>query len=384
MAEIAVGIVGTGFIGSHFAMSLDRHQAFRARRVLTRRDLGSVLGFPDEVLTNSVDDLVSNVDVIVECSGDPTWAFQVVDSAVDKGVPVVTMDTEFHITCGSDFVGRGLVTEAEGDQPGSLAALHEDAIQMGFEPVAYGNLKGFLNRDPTESDMEYWAEKQGFTIPKVTSFTDGTKVQAEQILVANFFGASIAKEGMLGHEVESIEEGSRILAEQAERIGRPISDFVVNRSFPHGVFLVATHDARQAIPLQNIKMGPGPYYTLLKHDTFVHLEILKTVRRVLDRGVALLHNSARPRLSLAAVAKRDLESGQQIPNGFGSLDIRGHAVRIEDHPEHVPLGLLASATIERPLRRGELLTFEHASFPESGALTAWKRSHVGESGVREE
>ncbi len=378
MSEIRVGIAGTGYIARHFLMSLDAHDGYTANRILSRRDPNTVSGFPDGVITNSIDDFASNIDIAVESTGDPIWATEVVTACVDRGVPLVTMDTEFHITCGSAFAESGLVTEAEGDQPGSLAALHEDAVAMGFEPLVYGNLKGFYNPDPTPEEMTYWADKQSFSIEKVTSFTDGTKVQAEQILVGNYFGATIAKEGMIGASVDSIDEGAKVLQDAALGAGQPITDFVVNRGFPHGVFIVATQDERQATALETVKMGPGPYYTLLKHDTFVHLEILKAVKRMLETGRVLLTNSASPSLSLAAVAKRDLEPGHEIGHPFGSFDLRGLAVRIADHPGHVPLGLLFSAVIEQPVERGEILTFHGVSVPGSPALQAWRSAHLND------
>jgi predicted homoserine dehydrogenase-like protein len=376
VSDVRVGIVGTGYIARHFMMTLDSHSGYSPARILTRRDPADISGFPEGVITNSIDDFVPNIDIAVEATGDPIWATEVVTTCVDANLPVVTMDTEFHITCGSAFASSGLVTEAEGDQPGSLAALHEDAVAMGFEPLVYGNLKGFFNPDPTLEEMEYWGEKQGFSIEKVTSFTDGTKVQAEQILVANHFGATIAKEGMIGADVESIDEGAELLAKAADKVGQPISDFVVSRGFPHGVFIVATQDERQAEALANVKMGPGPYYTLLKHDTFVHLEIFKAIRRMLETGKPLLTNSSAPTLSLAAVAKRDLSPGYRIGHTFGSFDLRGHAVRIADHPNHIPMGLLSSAVIEESLQRDEILTFEKVSVPNTSALEAWRVGHV--------
>lgn len=377
MSEVRIGVVGTGYIARHFLMSLDSHDGYTAVRVLTRRPAETIPGFPEGVITNSIDDLVSNVDIVVECTGDPVWATEVVGECVNRRIPVVTMDTEFHITCGSAFADSGLVTEAEGDQPGSLAALHEDAVAMGFEPLVYGNLKGFYNPDPTPEEMTYWGNKQGFSIEKVTSFTDGTKVQAEQILVGNHFGATIAKEGMIGASVASIDEGANMLTDAALEAGQPITDFVVSRGFPHGVFLVATQDERQATALETVKMGPGPYYTLLKHDTFVHLEILKMVRRMLETGQVLLTNSARPSLSLAGVAKQELEPGHEIGHAFGSFDLRGLAVRIADHPNHVPLGLLSSTVVEHPVERGEIVTFDDVAVPESPGLKAWHDAHLG-------
>jgi predicted homoserine dehydrogenase-like protein len=108
----------------------------------------------------------------------------------------------------------------------------------------------------------------------------------------------------------------------------------------------------------------------------VHLEILKAVRRMLETGKPLLTNSSTPTLSLAAVAKRDLSAGYRIGHAFGSFDLRGLAVRITDHPSHVPMGLLSSAVIEEPLQRGEILTFEKVRVPNTPGLEAWHAGHV--------
>ena len=371
MTDVRIGLVGTGFIARHFAMSLHRHEGFRLAQVLTRRPLDTIDEPFEDRATNLIDEFLSSVDVVVECSGDPLWATEIVAAAVDSRLPVVTMNTEFHITTGSAFVEHGLVTEAEGDQPGCLAALHEDAVAMGFKPIAYGNMKGFLNLEPTPEDMEHWGKKQGISLPMVTSFTDGTKVQAEQILVGNFFGATIAKEGMLSAGVGDQEEASNILSRAYEETGSPISDYVVGRALPHGVFIVATHDERHAAALAYYKLGDGPYYTLVKNNIFVHLEILKTVRRVLEQGTVLLDNSREPELSLAAVAKRDLKPGDRIESAIGSFDFRGHAVRIADHPAHVPIGLLRDVRVTTPIERGAIVNFNDLELPDSMALRLW-------------
>jgi predicted homoserine dehydrogenase-like protein len=79
------------------------------------------------------------------------------------------------------------------------------------------------------------------------------------------------------------------------------------------VFVVGRHDARQQPALRYLKLGDGPYYVILKHNIFVHLEILKTIRRVVREHRILLDNSRFPTASVAAVAKRDLKPGDAIP-----------------------------------------------------------------------
>jgi predicted homoserine dehydrogenase-like protein len=147
---------------------------------------------------------------------------------------VITNNADFHVTTGSYFVRKGAyVSAADGDQPGCLARLKAEVEDMGFEPCAYVNIKGFLNLNPERKDMEYWSEQQGIRTEMVTSFTDGTKLQIEQALVANGLGATIATNGMLGARVESLNDLD-FLIRASDEAGLPISDFVLCKGAPPG------------------------------------------------------------------------------------------------------------------------------------------------------
>jgi len=132
----------------------------------------------------------------------------VIERAFEAGLKVVTVNAELQVTTGSYLAGKGFLTEAEGDQPGSLAALREDALQMGFEPLVYGNMKGYLNHDPSPEDMAYWANRQGISIDQTTSFTDGTKVQIEQVIIGNGLGATITRQGMEGLASTNLDDSA--------------------------------------------------------------------------------------------------------------------------------------------------------------------------------
>ncbi|MCS7268246.1 MAG: hypothetical protein N2038_11225 [Geminicoccaceae bacterium] len=369
----AIGIAGTGFVARHLACELRHRPEWRLVAVLTRRPRASVTGFPEELLVDSIDALVERSTILVECTGDVFWGTEIVARALDAGRPVVTYAAELHVTTGSAFAGRGLLTEAEGDQPGSLAALAEEARIMGFEPLVYGNLKGFLDRHPTPQAMAHWAERQGLSLPMVTAFTDGTKLQIEQCLVGNGLGADIAREELLGVACDDLGRGARALAQAAERLGRPITDYLLGAHFPHGVFLVARHREEQRAALRYLKMGDGPYYTLLRPQVLVHLEAFKTLARVRSGRGPLLDNSARPRLSVAAVAKRRLLPGTRIANGIGSFDLRGVCVRIAERPRHLPIGLARDLVVRRTVEPGQVLDMEDVELPPSRPLELWCR-----------
>lgn len=369
-----IGIIGSGFIGGGLAKLLLQHPDYELSYVLTRTALSKRDDFisPDK-LTNSLEKLIKSSDLIVECSGDAIYATESIDHILKFDIPVVTMNSEFHVTTGSYFVNKGLVTEAEGDQPGVQAILHEEALAMGFKPIVYANIKGFLNENPTKKDMEYWGARSNLSLEMVTSFTDGTKVEIEQVLVANGLGAGIIHEGLVKLENDDMLEGGTILANKAKELGYPVSDYLLSSKLPAGVFLVVEHDEDQQDSLRYYKLGEGPYYVLERTYHLCHLEIIKTIKRVLNGGGVLLNNGENPKFSVAAVAKHDLKVGDKISKGIGSFDVRGTAVKIKDDLSHVPIGLLADAKLIRAVSEGEKIRFEDVELPHSLALDVWKK-----------
>jgi predicted homoserine dehydrogenase-like protein len=216
----------------------------------------------------------------------------------------------------------------------------------------------------------------------VTSFTDGTKVHIEQVVVANGLGADLAPGGMVGGDTvhDGFKEGACALAEIADRAGIVMSDFLMASSTPSpgrdrptpGVFIVATMpDERQRPSLEYYKLGEGPHYVFERPFHLCHLELPKTIRAVVDGDAPLLNNGARPRYGVAAVAKRDLAPGATIARGVGGFDVRGEGVAIADEPEHVPVALLGGARLRRAVRAGERLRFGDVELPASEALEAW-------------
>jgi predicted homoserine dehydrogenase-like protein len=381
--RLAIGIAGSGFIARGFLMAIERlwavgNAAYDVKSVLTRREPELCFDFPrKDLLTNSLNQFIDECQVIVECSGDVLHATNVIDAALKAGRIVVTMDAEFHVTTGSYFAGKGSLTEAQGDQPGSLAALAEDVAAMGFQPWVYGNRKGYYHPNPPRDQMEFWAKKQGLSLDQVTAATDGTKIQIEQALVANGLGADIVQDGLLGPTAETLHEGGLTLALHAKGLGRPIADYVIAAKAPAGIFIVAEHDPRQQPYLEYLKLGEGPFYTLVHNYHLCHLEIVKTIQRMIEGRGPLLDNSARPRFGVAAVAKRDLKVGEVIRRGIGSFDLRGEAVRLAAHRGHVPIGLVSDVVIQRPIQAGQRLNLDDIEIPDSLAWTAWQK--IGEA-----
>jgi len=289
---------------------------------------------------------------------------------------VVTINAELQVTTGSYLAGKGFLTEAEGDQPGSLAALHEEAVQMGFKPLVYGNMKGYLNHNPTPEDMAYWSARQGTSVDQTTSFTDGTKVQIEQVVVGNHYGATITRQGLEGLQSTNLQDSANILAQLAEQLGKPIVDYVIPSGYSAGgVFVVGRHDEDQAGAIEYFKLGKGPYYVLVRPFHLCSLEVGKTLRRVIASGKVLLNNSTTPTLSVAAIMKKSMAAGDVIERGIGGYSVRGEAVKIAECPDHLPIGLLKHSVLKRAVEPGQILTFDDVELLPSRALDIVLQQH---------
>ncbi len=372
---IKVGIIGTGAIGRGLALLLTKLPGFEVTGILTRRK-----GFIDDLkvdqqlVTTESAKIMERSDLIVVSTGDVLYSTDMINLAFSYNLPVVTMDADTLVVSGTWLSKRGMVTESEGDQPGCLAILKDEITQMGFTPLVYGNIKGFLNKNPSKEDMTFWATKQGFSLNSVTSFTDGTKLQIEQALVANGLSAQIAKQGLIGINTSDLKEGAYHLAAGATKLNIVISDYVLSPQAPPGVFIVSTHHEELAPELETYKMGKGPYYLHYKPIHLCFFEIPKTIRDFYNSGQVLLNNGEFPKVGVAAVAKQEVSTNTLIDKGIGSFEVRGEAVNIIEQPNMVPIGLISNARIKRKIEPGQIITFDDVDLPESLALTAWNET----------
>ena len=372
-----IGVVGTGFIACGFAHLVSSSNDISISKILTRRPINSIADLPRDQLTNSINELIDTSDIIFECSGDAAYATEVILEATKAKKKVVTINSEFHVTTGSYFAKRGdYVTEADGDQPGCLARLKLEIEGMGFEPQAYINLKGFLNPNPTEDEMDYWSKKQQLALDQVVSFTDGTKLQIEQAFVANGLRATIAKDGMIGATVEHLHDLD-YLVDASEKAGMAVSEYLLCKGSPPGVIIVAKNKEAEwrpgYLPFSRMLTTEGKGYVVLRPYHLCHLEVINTIRKVIKGDPVLLNNSSNPRITVSAVAKKELKTGVTIKKGAGGFDTRGHAVQLAEHKDAVPICLLKNTKVIRDIAPGEIIRFEHVDLTETRALEIYRQ-----------
>jgi predicted homoserine dehydrogenase-like protein len=370
-----IGIVGTGFIAKGLYHALEASDNFTTSKMLTRRDTKTIEELPQEILTNSFKDFLDNSDIVFECSGDVYHATDIIMAATQANKKVVTMNSEFHVTAGTYFIKRGhYVSEADGDQPGCLARLKQEVEGMGFEPLAYVNLKGYLNPNPELEEMIYWSEKQQNALNQVISFTDGTKVQIEQAFVANGLGATIAQDGLIGATVETLYDMD-YMVRTSDKLKQPISEYVLCKGSPPGILIVAKNKIADKRPgylaFSKIRTKEDLAYVLLRPYHLCYLECINTLNKVVAGEPMLLNNTVNPTITVGAVAKKAIKKDDIITLGAGGFDVRGMAIKIEGNKDKVPICLLKNTRVIRDIEQGQLLTFDDVELEPSQALICY-------------
>jgi len=370
--KIKVGLVGTGMIARGLTKLIPKRNDMVISKILTRRHgYVSGLGISQNHLTKNPLELFDNSDLLIVSTGDPIYNTNIIYEAFKYNIPVLSMDADTQVVTGSWLSKKGLLSEANGDQPGCLAVLKDEVLEMGFQPLVFGNIKGYQNLNPSKADMIFWAKRQGFSLSSVTSFTDGSKLQIEQCLVANGLGATITKQGLTGIETKDFQEGAFALAEESNRSGDLISDYLVSKEAPPGVFIVGTHHEDMAQELKTYKMGNGPFYLLYKPVHLCLFEVFRDIKNLFYNHSILLNNGKNPTISVATVAKRLLKAGYFIDKGTGSFDVRGECVRISENIDHVPIGLMRQVRLKYDIEPGQIISFKDVEIPDSLALDAW-------------
>jgi predicted homoserine dehydrogenase-like protein len=370
---LRVAISGTGFVAKGiFALLSARPDNYSVTGILTRRSPDSVEGFPASVrVTHHPDELVEQSDVLIECSGKVVTAVPGITAMIQAGKPVLTLNAEFQLTLGSLFHDTGLLFESLGDQPGSLAWLGHEARMMGFKPLVFASSKKFLNLNPDAIGMKEWSRKTGFSLAATVSFTDGTKVQIEQALVANGLGVSIAQQGLCGTKADDLFTGACALARKAEECGHPIADYILHSDSSGEVFVVGTHDG-PADHLRSYKLGDGPYYLLNRPYHLAYFEIPISLHMLVNDSEPLLTPGPVPVHSVAAVCKRALPRGMRLVRPIGGFDVRGETVISSKIPDHVPIGLLDGAVLKHPVEPGQMITTADVDLPYADWLVRWR------------
>jgi predicted homoserine dehydrogenase-like protein len=312
-----------------------------------------------------------HLDCIVDVTGAVEFGARVTVAAIERGLPVVTMNAELDGTVGPLLAHRAreagvVLTGADGDQPGVQGNLLRFVQGLGVTPLVAGNIKGLQDEYRTPTTQKAFAERWGQDPYMVTSFADGTKISFEQAIVANAFGLTVPKRGMNGwdHEGHVDELTDKFDVDELRELGG-IVDYVVQAKPGPGVYVLGAHDdPKQRHYLELYKLGKGPLYSFYTPYHLCHFEVPNSVVRAVDFADAALTPPAGPHVDVVATAKRDLGAGQTV-DGLGGYDTYGVAesTAVTRAEGLLPMGVAEGCVLKQNVAKDAVLTYADVTLP---------------------
>ena len=407
---VRIGLIGAGKFGSMYLAQIPRTPGVHLIGIAdlspdaARANLARVGWTAGQTQARSLDDACKTgathigddwralvrhpqVDVIVECTGNPIAAVEHCLDAFAHGKHVVNVTVEADAFCGPLLARKAaqagvIYSLAFGDQPALICDLVDWARTCGFPVVAAGRghkwLPHFCESTP-ETVWGYYgltpeqAGRGGLNPKMFNSFLDGSKPSIECTAVANATGLTVPGNGLLypPASVEDIPFVTRPISEGGvlERKGmvEVISSLEADgRKIPYdirmGVWVTVeaeTDYIKNCFEEYNAHTDPsGRYFTLYKRWHLIGLEVGVSVASVALRreatGVATCWNA-----DVVATAKRDLRPGDLL-DGEGGYTVWGKLLPATTSARTggLPLGLAHDVKVVRDVRKGQSLCWD--------------------------
>jgi predicted homoserine dehydrogenase-like protein len=323
------------------------------------------------------------IDVIIDATGNPNVGTTIALEAMRHGKNVIMLNVEADITIGrflkAEARRAGVVySGAAGDEPAAALEVIGFAQSLGFEIVAAGKGKNnALKFDAMPDEFEEEARRRNMATRMLVEFVDGSKTMIEMVAIANATGLVPDVPGMHGPSATR-EELAAVLCtrEDGGVLSKPgVVDYSIGRGVAPGVFcIVKPRHPRVLERMIDLKVGPGPCFSILRPYHLTSLEVpLSAIRATLRRQPDMEPLDA-PVAECAVVAKRDLQPGQVLGK-IGEYDYRGFAMTWHEARDAnaMPLGLAERATVAKPIRAGEKLTYDNCRPDESLLVTQIRR-----------
>jgi len=323
------------------------------------------------------------VDVVIDATGNPNVGTLIALEAMKNGKHVVMLNVEADITIGrflkAEAEKAGVVyTGAAGDEPAATLELIGFAQAHGFEIVCAGKGKNNpLKFDAVPAEYEAEARERNMNARMLVEFVDGSKTMIEMVAVANATGLVPDVPGMHGPKATREELGT-VLCTKADggilnKSG--VVDYSIGKGVAPGVFVVVKpRHPRVLERMIDLKVGPGPCFSLLRPYHLTSLETPLSAARAVMHGTADMQPLDRPVAECVAIAKRDLAAGETLGK-IGEADYRGFAMTWTDARDAgaLPLGLAEKARMTKPVKAGERIGYDNATPDDSLVVTQIRR-----------
>ncbi|WP_152045025.1 NAD(P)H-dependent oxidoreductase [Aureimonas psammosilenae] len=323
------------------------------------------------------------VQVVIDATGNPNTGTEIAFEAFRNGKHLVMLNVEADITIGRllkrEAARAGVVyTGAAGDEPAATLELIGLAQALGFDVIAAGKGKNnALKFDAVPAEFEEEAARRNMNARVLVEFVDGSKTMVEMTAIANATGLKPDVPGMHGPDA-TLDNLAQVLCSREDGgiLSKPgCVDYTIGKGVAPGVFaIVRPRHPRVLERITDLKVGPGPCYTLCRPFHLTSLEVPLSAIKAVMRGMPDMQPVDHPVAECGAVAKRDLQPGEFLGK-IGETEYRGFAMTWEDGraTKALPLGLAEKAKVIRPIAKGETLTYANCVPEESFLVTRLRR-----------
>ena len=414
---VRIGLIGAGKFGSMYLAQVPKTPGVHLVGIAdlspanAKANLARVGWKPEQSTASSFEDAIAkgntfvtdnwealvkhpDIEIIVECTGNPVAAVDHILAAFKHGKHVVNVTVEADAFCGPLLAKKaadaGVVYSlAYGDQPALICDLVDWARTAGFSVVAAGRGHKWLPHFSESTPETVWGHyglspetaRIGGLNPKMfNSFLDGSKPSIESTAICNATGLIAPPDGLLypPASVDDIPFVCRPISEggvlhskgQVEVISSLEKD---GRAIPYdirfGVFVVfegETEYIRNCFKEYMVRTDPsGRYACLYKRWHLIGLEVGISVASVAVRGEstgsAICWNA-----DVVATAKRDLKPGEML-DGEGGYTVWGKLFQAQKSHSAggLPLGLAHDVKVVRPVKKGQSLTWADVAMDET-------------------
>jgi len=337
------------------------------------------------VVTEDTDVVTSSelIDVVVEVTGTVEPAAHLVLDAFAHGKHVVLVNCELDSLLGPILKQKAeragvVLTNTDGDEPGVAMTLLRYLRSVGLRPVAAGNIKGMVDHYRTPETQRGFAEKYDQDVRKVTSFADATKLSMEATVLANATGFHVGCRGMYGPACNDVREVAHLLP-ASQMLDSGLVDYSLGAAPHTGAFVIVHEESPlKRAQLTYYRLGGGPFFVFYTPFHLPYMQIASTIARAVihhDSTVAPIHG---PICEVLTMAKRNLNNGERL-DGVGGFTNYGliDNVNVARAEGALPISLSEGCVLRRNLPKDAMVSLNDVNIPGAGlAWTLWQEQNA--------